>query len=258
MDKLWAATCRDGLPFWALAWPAGRGLSRYLLDNKRLFKGKRVLDIASGSGLVALAALKAGAANVLAADTDPNAEEAILRNATANGELKHLSPSQPLPRLKQSILAQAESSVCHRIRWATAVNRCRLDGRHRASSLGCRFSCRHFLRGANGIPLRRLSRGRGSRRMRRLLRRRWSQARHLAIAQSSWQDTQPTRSTQRRYGPEPGQRGITVVADLQLPTDEAVEGSAIRCCKVFRVNPGHPLILTHPSGIANAPPRAAV
>ena len=71
-------------PYWAFAWAGGQALARYILDNPALVTGKRVLDIGSGSGLVGLAAAKAGAANVLAADIDAFACAAITLNAQAN------------------------------------------------------------------------------------------------------------------------------------------------------------------------------
>ena len=72
-------------PFWAFAWAGGQGLARYVLDHPELVTGKRVLDFATGSGLVAIAAMKAGAAHVLAADIDPWVETAVSLNAAANG-----------------------------------------------------------------------------------------------------------------------------------------------------------------------------
>ena len=72
-------------PFWAFAWAGGQGLARYVLDHPETVRGKRVLDFASGSGLVAIAAMKAGAVSVLAADIDPWTETAIILNAAANG-----------------------------------------------------------------------------------------------------------------------------------------------------------------------------
>jgi predicted nicotinamide N-methyase len=88
---LWLKTEEDleaiGLPppFWAFAWAGGQGLARYILDNPRTVSGKRVLDFASGSGLVAIAARLAGAADVLAADIDPWTETAVGLNAAENG-----------------------------------------------------------------------------------------------------------------------------------------------------------------------------
>lgn len=72
-------------PFWAFAWAGGQGLARYVLDHPETVRGKKVLDFASGSGLVAIAAAKAGAAEVTAADIDPFCETAIGLNAHANG-----------------------------------------------------------------------------------------------------------------------------------------------------------------------------
>jgi len=72
-------------PFWAFAWAGGQALARYILDNPQVVAGKRVIDFASGSGLVAIAAMKAGAASVLAADIDVFCEAAIGVNAAANG-----------------------------------------------------------------------------------------------------------------------------------------------------------------------------
>ncbi len=72
-------------PFWAFAWAGGQALARYILDNPATVAGKSVLDFASGSGLVALAALKAGAHRVTAAEIDPFAAGAIALNAEANG-----------------------------------------------------------------------------------------------------------------------------------------------------------------------------
>ncbi len=71
-------------PFWAFAWAGGQGLARYLIDNPATVRGMRVLDFATGSGLVAIAAAKAGAASVVAADIDPFCAAAVRLNAAAN------------------------------------------------------------------------------------------------------------------------------------------------------------------------------
>jgi predicted nicotinamide N-methyase len=81
---LWDQTDRDAPPFWAFPWAGGQALARHVLDNPGLVRGRRVLDAASGSGLVAIAAAKAGAASVVAGDIDPNAVTAIGINAAAN------------------------------------------------------------------------------------------------------------------------------------------------------------------------------
>lgn len=72
-------------PFWAFAWAGGQALARYILDNPETVCGKKVLDLASGSGLVAIAAMKAGAVRVMAADIDGFALQAVRVNAAANG-----------------------------------------------------------------------------------------------------------------------------------------------------------------------------
>ncbi|PQA74109.1 class I SAM-dependent methyltransferase [Brucella oryzae] len=72
-------------PFWAFAWAGGQGVARYILDHPETVKDKTVLDFASGSGLVAIAAMQAGASSVLASDIDPFALPAIEINASANG-----------------------------------------------------------------------------------------------------------------------------------------------------------------------------
>jgi predicted nicotinamide N-methyase len=71
-------------PWWAFAWAGGQALARYVLDNRALAAGRRVLDLGAGSGLAGIAALKAGAARVLAADTDPFALAAVALNAAVN------------------------------------------------------------------------------------------------------------------------------------------------------------------------------
>lgn len=90
VHDLWLKTEEDleaiGLPppFWAFAWAGGQGLARYVLDHPEIVRGKRVLDFASGSGLVAIAAALAGAEEVLAADIDPWAKTAVRLNAALN------------------------------------------------------------------------------------------------------------------------------------------------------------------------------
>ncbi len=74
-----------GTPYWAFAWAGGQALARYVLDNPDIVAGKRVLDFGAGSGLVAIAAAKAGAAAVTAVDIDPVAAEAMALNRALNG-----------------------------------------------------------------------------------------------------------------------------------------------------------------------------
>ncbi len=72
-------------PFWAIAWPGGQGAARYILDNPALVKDKRVVDFAAGSGIVAIAAMKAGAKSALAVDIDALALAAVKLNAELSG-----------------------------------------------------------------------------------------------------------------------------------------------------------------------------
>jgi predicted nicotinamide N-methyase len=72
-------------PFWAAAWPGGQVLARYVLDEPSAVAGRSVLDLGSGSGLVAVAAARAGAAEVLASEVDPFGRTAIGLNAQLNG-----------------------------------------------------------------------------------------------------------------------------------------------------------------------------
>lgn len=72
-------------PYWAVAWPGGQAIARYVLDNRRHVVGRKVLDCGSGSGLVAIAAAAAGAREVVAVDCDPSAVAAIEANAAING-----------------------------------------------------------------------------------------------------------------------------------------------------------------------------
>jgi predicted nicotinamide N-methyase len=81
---LWDRTALDAPPFWAFPWAGGQGLARYVLDHQETVAGRAVLDVASGSGLVAIAAAKAGARSVLAGDIDDNALAAVALNAAAN------------------------------------------------------------------------------------------------------------------------------------------------------------------------------
>jgi len=72
-------------PYWAFAWAGGQALARYILDHPECVRERSVLDFGSGSGLVAIAAVKAGARSSLASDIDAFAAAAIALNASANG-----------------------------------------------------------------------------------------------------------------------------------------------------------------------------
>ncbi len=91
VTPLWQATAASledvdiEPPFWAFAWPGGQALARYILDHPDTVAGRSVLDLASGSGIVAMAAAKAGARTVTANDVDPLSLTAIGLNAGHNG-----------------------------------------------------------------------------------------------------------------------------------------------------------------------------
>lgn len=90
ITPIWSATetdlSRQGIdpPFWAFAWAGGQAIARLILEQPGIVEGKRVLDIACGSGLIAVAAARAGAADVAANDIDPLCEAAVALNAAAN------------------------------------------------------------------------------------------------------------------------------------------------------------------------------
>ena len=96
-------------PFWAFAWAGGQALARYVLDSPDVVAGKAVIDFASGSGLVAIAAARAGAARVQAADIDGYCAQALSLNAEANGVIVGFTDvdllDAPAPRWAQVILA---------------------------------------------------------------------------------------------------------------------------------------------------------
>ncbi len=91
VTPLWQMTEKDmdrsrlAPPFWAFAWSGGQALATYVLDHPQVVAGKRVLDLACGSGMVGIAAMQAGAVAVLCNDIDPYAEAAVALNAELNG-----------------------------------------------------------------------------------------------------------------------------------------------------------------------------
>ncbi len=91
LTPIWEATEKDlaeaniAPPFWAFPWAGGQALARYVLDHPETVRGRRVIDLASGSGLVAIAAAMSGASQVIANDIDPMCEAAIAVNADLNG-----------------------------------------------------------------------------------------------------------------------------------------------------------------------------
>jgi predicted nicotinamide N-methyase len=109
-------------PFWAFAWAGGQALARYVLDNPATAAGRDVIDFASGSGIVAIAAAKAGAARVLAADIDGFCGAALDLNAAANGVAVEFTQAnllgEPPPAWAGVILA---GDICYEKPLAEAV-----------------------------------------------------------------------------------------------------------------------------------------
>ncbi len=101
LTPLWRATARelhawDDSPYWAFPWAGGQALARHGLDHPELVRGRRVLDFATGSGLVAIAAAKAGAAAVAAVDVDPFCAAVVRLNADLNGVAVAFHAGDPL------------------------------------------------------------------------------------------------------------------------------------------------------------------
>ena len=101
-------------PFWAFAWAGGQALARYILDTPTAVAGKAVIDFASGSGLVGIAAAKAGAARVLGADIDGFCGPALALNAQVNGVIVGFTDTDlldaPAPAWAEVILA---GDICY-------------------------------------------------------------------------------------------------------------------------------------------------
>jgi len=100
-------------PFWAFAWAGGQAVARRLLDTPEEARGKRVFDLATGSGLVAIAAAKCGAIEVEAADVDPWCEAAVALNGEANGVLVGFRAGNPLERAPPDADLITAGDVCY-------------------------------------------------------------------------------------------------------------------------------------------------
>ena len=119
VTPLWQATedrlQQEGLPppFWAFAWPGGQGVARYLLDHPALVAGKRVVDFAAGSGLGAIAAMKAGASSAWAVDIDPLALEAVRLNAAYNQVRVEAVAGLDVTRVPSAVDVILAGDVCY-------------------------------------------------------------------------------------------------------------------------------------------------
>jgi predicted nicotinamide N-methyase len=119
ITPIWQATeeilARAGVPppFWAFAWAGGQALARFLLDHPEEVAGREVLDLGAGSGLVAIAAAKAGAARVLAAEIDHFGVAAIAANAELNGVSVAITSADLLDTLDASWEVVTAGDVCY-------------------------------------------------------------------------------------------------------------------------------------------------
>jgi predicted nicotinamide N-methyase len=119
VTPIWRATeeilARGGVPppFWAFAWAGGQALARYLLDRPRTVAGRFVFDFGSGSGLVAIAAAKAGARSVLAAEIDHFAAAAIAANAALNDVVVEVMTADAIDAADPSWQVVTAGDVCY-------------------------------------------------------------------------------------------------------------------------------------------------
>ena len=100
-------------PFWAFAWAGGQALARWLLDHPEDVAGRRVLDFAAGSGLVGVAAMKAGAASCLCADIDPFRQSAVAANAASNGVELHFEGRNLLSAPPPDVDVICAGDICY-------------------------------------------------------------------------------------------------------------------------------------------------
>jgi len=91
LDAETVSALMDEPPYWTFCWASGQVLARYILDHAQDFKGRTVVDVGSGSGVVAIAAALAGAAQVIACDIDPQALAVVAENAALNNVTVALS-----------------------------------------------------------------------------------------------------------------------------------------------------------------------
>jgi len=144
ITPIWQAT-EDSLaqgqvppPFWAFAWAGGQALARYILDHPETVADRDVLDLASGSGMVAIAAALAGARRVTAADIDPFAAAAIMLNTALNGVTLSIETRDLLDRGPAGWTVVTAGDVCYEAPMAQrmlALLR-RIAGRDRLALLG--------------------------------------------------------------------------------------------------------------------------
>jgi predicted nicotinamide N-methyase len=110
-------------PFWAFAWAGGQALARYILEHPAEVAGRFVLDFGAGSGLVAIAAAKAGATGVLAAESDHFAAAAIATNATLNEVVVAVTTADVIDTADPRWEVVAAGDVCYEQPMAARVAR---------------------------------------------------------------------------------------------------------------------------------------
>ena len=108
-------------PFWAFAWAGGQALARYLIDHPAEVAGRRVVDFATGSGIVAIAAAKAGATDVLAADIDGFCGAAVALNAEANDVAIRFTDANLLEASPPAVGLICAGDICYEKPLADAV-----------------------------------------------------------------------------------------------------------------------------------------
>lgn len=121
-----------GSPYWARPWGGGLALARHLLDHPATVSGRKVLDLGAGSGLVAIAAMMAGATEALAADVDPYAVAATRLNAVANGVAvepihKDLTAGEP-PQVELILVGDLFYDADLAVRVLAFLERCQAAG----------------------------------------------------------------------------------------------------------------------------------
>ncbi|MDO8800829.1 methyltransferase [Phenylobacterium sp.] len=122
-------------PFWAFAWAGGQALARYTLDNPQVVAGKRVVDFASGSGIVGIAAMQAGATHVLAADIDGFCGAALSLNALANGVSVDFTDANLLDAPAPAADVILAGDICYEKPMADAVMAWLADARARGTTV---------------------------------------------------------------------------------------------------------------------------
>jgi len=121
-----------GAPYWAYSWAGGLALARYLLDHPETVANKRVLDLGAGGGVVAIAAMKAGAREAIAIDVDPDAIEMIALNAETNAVAVEALCGDPLdgppPDVDLVLVGDLFYAAGLAARVVAFLDRCRLAG----------------------------------------------------------------------------------------------------------------------------------